>query len=289
VFGASHARPAAIQTTQTHSYTHREYPALRKSATRPLTSATPQYTTGLPLDDLHKEIHVSTHYLASRLPLNLPHSTHSSSTTTTAPGSLPSLSAFHHELLGVLTHEAVHCYQHNGQGTAPGGLIEGIADFVRLKAGLAPPHWKKGTSEESRGRKWDEGYQKTAWFLEWLEGRCGNGVVGRINESLGRGRYVEGQFWEGVCGCTVQSLWEEYKESWDKDESEHTGDRDGKKGEDKERAAAGEDDGEKEQTGAEETEPEMVDLSPEEKEEAAADGRRVESKIKARNRVESTR
>lgn len=31
------------------------------------------------------------------------------------------------EILGVLTHEIVHCYQYNGQGTAPGGLIEGIA------------------------------------------------------------------------------------------------------------------------------------------------------------------
>jgi hypothetical protein len=32
-----------------------------------------------------------------------------------------------HEIMGVLTHEVVHCYQYNGKGTAPGGLIEGIA------------------------------------------------------------------------------------------------------------------------------------------------------------------
>lgn len=31
------------------------------------------------------------------------------------------------EILGVLVHEFVHCYQYNGKGTAPGGLIEGIA------------------------------------------------------------------------------------------------------------------------------------------------------------------
>lgn len=31
------------------------------------------------------------------------------------------------EILGVLTHEVVHCFQYNGKGTAPGGLIEGIA------------------------------------------------------------------------------------------------------------------------------------------------------------------
>lgn len=45
------------------------------------------------------------------------------------------------EILGVLTHEMVHAWQHDGQGTLPGGLIEGIADWVRLEAGMAPPHW----------------------------------------------------------------------------------------------------------------------------------------------------
>lgn len=31
------------------------------------------------------------------------------------------------EIQGVLVHEVVHCYQFNGKGTCPGGLIEGIA------------------------------------------------------------------------------------------------------------------------------------------------------------------
>lgn len=31
------------------------------------------------------------------------------------------------EILGVLVHEIVHCYQYNANGTCPGGLIEGIA------------------------------------------------------------------------------------------------------------------------------------------------------------------
>ncbi|KAF8759861.1 Plant basic secretory protein [Rhizoctonia solani] len=47
------------------------------------------------------------------------------------------------EILGVIRHEVVHCFQHDAQGTAPGGLIEGVADFVRLRAGFAPPHWKR--------------------------------------------------------------------------------------------------------------------------------------------------
>lgn len=31
------------------------------------------------------------------------------------------------EILGVLVHEVVHCYQYNGNDTCPGGLIEGVA------------------------------------------------------------------------------------------------------------------------------------------------------------------
>lgn len=31
------------------------------------------------------------------------------------------------EILGVLVHEMVHCFQYNAKGTCPGGLIEGIA------------------------------------------------------------------------------------------------------------------------------------------------------------------
>ena len=46
----------------------------------------------------------------------------------------------------------MHCWQYNGLGTCPGGLIEGIADYVRLKDDLAPPHWTRG------GKHWDEGY-----------------------------------------------------------------------------------------------------------------------------------
>lgn len=36
------------------------------------------------------------------------------------------------EILGVLVHEMVHCYQYNGQGKCPGGLIEGIAGLADL-------------------------------------------------------------------------------------------------------------------------------------------------------------
>ncbi len=34
------------------------------------------------------------------------------------------------EIMGVLVHEMVHCYQYNGTGKAHGGLIEGVAGVL---------------------------------------------------------------------------------------------------------------------------------------------------------------
>ncbi|KAJ5181884.1 hypothetical protein N7449_012031 [Penicillium cf. viridicatum] len=173
------------------------------------------YTTGTELDDAHKEIHVS-----------LPYIQHCTSGPSAKDDPL-------HELVGVLTHELVHCYQHtappsshgNGNGDIPrppGGLIEGIADFVRLKAGLEPPHWKRPLSAAERPPKWDMGYQHTAYFLAWLEDvRVERGAVGMLNDRLlrvgyvgeGEGKDVDKQsigFWAGLFGVGVGVLWEEY-------------------------------------------------------------------------------
>lgn len=150
------------------------------------------YTTGIPLDDLHKEIHLSLDYVQGVLSRNP--------------------TGVRHEVSGVITHEMVHCFQNNSHGTAPGGLIEGMADYVRLKAGLAPPHWNR--SPENRGKKWDEGYQKTAWFLEWLEDQRGSGTVSRMNETMGKGKYVEEDFWQDLFGESVHKLWSRYEATW---------------------------------------------------------------------------
>ncbi|KAK7835588.1 hypothetical protein CFP56_023357 [Quercus suber] len=68
------------------------------------------------------------------------------------------------EITGVLYHESTHIWQWNGNGqSTPGGLIEGIADYVRLKAGYAPSHWVK----PGQGDRWDQGYDVTALFLDY--------------------------------------------------------------------------------------------------------------------------
>ncbi|KAK6224691.1 plant Basic Secretory protein [Colletotrichum tabaci] len=149
------------------------------------------YTTGSELDDDHKEIHFSMSYIAG-----IPAERRTD------------------EIMGVLTHEMVHCFQYNAHGTCPGGLIEGIADWVRLNAHLSPPHWKRDASGN-----WDGGYQHTGYFLDYLEARFGAGTVRRINEKLRNRRYKEKEFWTELLGRPVEQLWKDYGEKTKDDET----------------------------------------------------------------------
>jgi hypothetical protein len=113
----------------------------------------------------------------------------------------------HDEIFGVLVHEVVHCYQFNARGTCPGGLIEGIADFVRLHEKLDPPHWKK-----CPGEKWDDGYEKTAYFLDWIENRYGGGTIQELNESLRDCTYHR-RIFKKLTGRPLRKLWAMYCKS----------------------------------------------------------------------------
>jgi len=150
------------------------------------------YTTGLDIDSDHKEIHFSTDYISG-----IPKARRKE------------------EMLGVVTHEMVHCWQWAAKGTCPGGLIEGIADFVRLKAGFVPPHWK-----QEAGGDWDAGYQHTGYFLNWLEETYGEGTVVKINDRLRDRDYDEDKFWHHCCGEDVKKLWKRYEKSITKEGEE---------------------------------------------------------------------
>lgn len=77
-------------------------------------------------------------------------------------------------------------------------------DWVRLRASLAPPHWKP-----KPGEKWDAGYDATAFFLEWLEQRYGAGTVREIN-GLMKGRKYQEVIFKEVTGRKVDKLWAIY-------------------------------------------------------------------------------
>ncbi|MCL7050438.1 hypothetical protein MKW94_002095 [Papaver nudicaule] len=108
------------------------------------------------------------------------------------------------EITGVLYHEATHIWQWNGNGNANGGLIEGIADFVRLKANYAPSHWVK----PGAGNKWDQGYDVTAHFLDYCNS-LRSGFVAELNKKMRTG-YSDNFFFE-LLGKTVDQLWSDYK------------------------------------------------------------------------------
>lgn len=147
------------------------------------------YTTGLDLDGDHKEIHINLNYILK---------------VSKGKGK----DAVRHEILGVVCHELVHCFQWNARGTCPGGLIEGIADWVRLRAGLAAKHWR-----QEAGGKWDGGYQHTGYFLQYLEDRFGRGTVRRMNGCLRGKEWDEGKVFGECCdGMKVGELWEAYGE-----------------------------------------------------------------------------
>ncbi|KAK7343493.1 hypothetical protein VNO77_12277 [Canavalia gladiata] len=108
------------------------------------------------------------------------------------------------EITGVLYHEMVHVWQWNGNGQTPSGLIEGIADFVRLKANYVPSHWVK----PGEGQKWDQGYDVTARFLDYCDS-LKNGFVAQLN-NLTRTGYSD-QFFVQLLGKSVDQLWQDYK------------------------------------------------------------------------------
>ena len=80
------------------------------------------------------------------------------------------------------------------------------ADWVRLHAGLAPPHWVEG-----RGATWDAGYESTAYFLDWLEARYGYGLVAELNLLMKTRPWDEALFKE-LTGRKLAKLWALYKE-----------------------------------------------------------------------------
>lgn len=81
-----------------------------------------------------------------------------------------------------------------------------LVDWVRLRAGHAPPHWREG-----HGGTWDAGYEATGYFLDWLEERYGYGTVRELNEALGQRAYDDEVF-KALTGRKISKLWKLYKE-----------------------------------------------------------------------------
>ncbi|GAA5962212.1 hypothetical protein JCM3765_003900 [Sporobolomyces pararoseus] len=153
------------------------------------------------LDEEHKEIVLSTSYLEA--------------VYAQSGGNSQRLIS---EIEGVLTHELVHVFQYNGSGSLPGGVVEGIADWVRKCHGLGPPHWRE---KPSAGEPWDVGYQTTAFFLDWLAKRFNNPLlVPQLNMMMLTEKWDNGKHFEKLLnGESVEKLWTLYKNSFSRVEN----------------------------------------------------------------------
>ena len=87
-------------------------------------------------------------------------------------------------------------------------------DFVRLREELNPPHWTA-----TPGEKWDAGYEKTGYFLNWIEERYGPGTIRELNASMKDTTYQETVF-KDLTGRSVGKLWNIYCGVSDKEDSE---------------------------------------------------------------------
>jgi hypothetical protein len=113
------------------------------------------------------------------------------------------------EVKGILFHEMTHMYQHDdhdGHG-ADAGLIEGIADFVRIKAGFTPDG-----AQPSGGGNWNDGYTHTAFFLLYVD-QAYPGFAHDLNLSMDSD---DGKTWspaafQDITGKPVETLWDDYK------------------------------------------------------------------------------
>jgi hypothetical protein len=107
---------------------------------------------------------------------------------------------------GLLYHEVTHVWQWGQQDTssAHSWVYEGVADFVRLRAGYAAPYWV----QPGQGSSWDESYSTTAWFLDYCD-ELRPGFVAALNERLKDG-YSDDDFLQ-IMGKPVQELWRDYK------------------------------------------------------------------------------
>ncbi|KAJ9551922.1 hypothetical protein OSB04_015967 [Centaurea solstitialis] len=108
------------------------------------------------------------------------------------------------QFTSLMYHEMTHVFQWDGQGTCPNELIEGIADYTKLKANYA----QVGYAAPGQGDRWDQGYDFTARFLEYCDGLV-PGFVAKLNKMM-RVTY-DVRYFEDLTGKPVEQLWQYYK------------------------------------------------------------------------------
>ncbi|MGO1650693.1 MAG: basic secretory protein-like protein [Sphingobacterium sp.] len=108
----------------------------------------------------------------------------------------------------VVVHETMHKIQADYQGTVPGWLKEGMADFARHRFGIDDPDpWS--LPDFAPDHRYDGSYGITARYLLWIETHKREHFVKELNAALLKGMDYQ-DFWVQSLGATIQEVWSEY-------------------------------------------------------------------------------
>ncbi|KAG6553047.1 hypothetical protein Mapa_005384 [Marchantia paleacea] len=114
------------------------------------------------------------------------------------------------EITGIMYHEMTHVFQNtdgdNLHDVYLRGVVEGIADFIRLRAGYQS--WKR-----QRGGNWYDGYSTTAFFFDWIDKTQISSFVNRLNHKMGQTSSWTNDFFLQITKRDVETLWQEYQKS----------------------------------------------------------------------------
>lgn len=108
----------------------------------------------------------------------------------------------------VAVHEIMHKIQAAYQGSVPGWLTEGIADYVRDRFGIDDPdRWS--LPDYASDQNYDGSYGITGRYLKWIEKHKRKDFVRELNDALIEGVNYR-NFWVQKLGSSMETVWDEY-------------------------------------------------------------------------------
>jgi hypothetical protein len=115
----------------------------------------------------------------------------------------------HPEDIDVVTHEVMHIVQAYPNGSGPGWLTEGIADYARYVYGVnnQAGNWKLPDYKESQS--YTNSYRIMARFLVWLDQHGYPKLVNQL-DAAARTRTYTPEIWKQKTGKTLDELWAAY-------------------------------------------------------------------------------
>lgn len=111
--------------------------------------------------------------------------------------------------IGAFVHELTHVVQSYGGGDHPGWLVEGIADYVRWFE-FEPVSKRPRPNPEKA--KYDDSYQTTAHFLNYVQNKYDKKLVVKLNAACREGVYND-SLWKDYTKKSLEELGTEWKKS----------------------------------------------------------------------------